>query len=78
MQIVARPLNVKVRPYEVRLPNEFENAFSTMVERPVDATVVTEADPMFAGNLTVRRLRFLQKSTSFQLAAVRTPRKPAA
>jgi putative tryptophan/tyrosine transport system substrate-binding protein len=51
MEIVARSLNVEVRPYEVRLPNEFENAFSTMVERRVDAAVVTDADPMFADNL---------------------------
>ena len=32
MEIVARSLNVEVRPYEVRAPSEFENAFSTMVE----------------------------------------------
>ena len=51
MEIVARSLNVEVRPYEVRLPNEFENAFSTMVERRVGAAVVTDADPMFADNL---------------------------
>jgi ABC-type uncharacterized transport system substrate-binding protein len=51
VEIVARSLNVEVRPYEVRLPNEFENAFSTMVERRVDAAVVTDADPMFADNL---------------------------
>jgi putative ABC transport system substrate-binding protein len=51
MEIVARSLNVGVRPYEVRLPNEFENAFSTMVERRVGAAVVTDADPMFADNL---------------------------
>ena len=51
MEIVARSLNVEVRPYEVRLPNEFENAFLTMVERRVDAAVVTDADPMFSDNL---------------------------
>jgi putative ABC transport system substrate-binding protein len=51
MEIVGRSLNVEVRPYEVRLPNEFENAFLTMVERRVDAAVVTDGDAMFADNL---------------------------
>jgi putative ABC transport system substrate-binding protein len=49
MEIVARSLNVEVRPYEVRAPNEFENAFLTMVERRVDAASVSE-DGMFFGN----------------------------
>ena len=51
MEILAGSLNVEVRAYEVRLPNEFDNAFSTMVERRVDAAVVTDGDPMFADNL---------------------------
>src|SRR5262245_15084257 len=51
MEIVAKSLNVEVRPYEARLPNEFERAFSTMVERRVGAAVVTDGDPMFADNL---------------------------
>jgi len=49
VEIVARSLNVEVRPYEVRLPNEFENAFSAMVERRVDAAVVSE-DAMISAN----------------------------
>ena len=51
MEIIGRSLNVEVRPYEVRSRNEFENALSTMVERRVDAAVVTDSDPMFADNL---------------------------
>jgi putative ABC transport system substrate-binding protein len=49
MESVAGSLNVEVRPYEVRLPNEFENAFSAMVERRVDAAVVSE-DAMISAN----------------------------
>ena len=53
MEAIARSLNVELGPYEVRLPNEFDNAFSLMIERRVAAAVVTDADPMFADNLNV-------------------------
>jgi putative ABC transport system substrate-binding protein len=53
MEIVAKSLIVEVRPHEVRTPNEFENAFVTMVERRVDAAVVSEDGMIYANNRTI-------------------------
>jgi putative ABC transport system substrate-binding protein len=49
MQVTARSLNVMLRPFELRGPGDFEDAFSVMARRHIDAVVVLE-DAVFVAN----------------------------
>jgi putative tryptophan/tyrosine transport system substrate-binding protein len=50
METTAESLRVELQKVELRLPNEFEGAFSTMTKSHVDAVVVT-SDPFFNANV---------------------------
>ncbi len=49
MELKAKSLKVVLQRFEARGPNEFENAFSAMAKKRVDAVAVVE-DPMFIAN----------------------------
>jgi putative tryptophan/tyrosine transport system substrate-binding protein len=49
MEIAAQSLNVTVDPFALRGPGEFEDAFSAMAQRRVDAVVIFE-DAVFVAN----------------------------
>jgi len=50
MESTARSLKVELQKVEVRRPDEFERAFSTMAKSRVDAVVVTQ-DSLFNANV---------------------------
>ena len=52
LESIAKSLKVELQPAEVRRPDEFERAFSTMVERRVDAVVVVQ-DALLNANVKV-------------------------
>ena len=51
MEGVAKAMKVRLTPFEVRQPDEFDGVFTAMAQKRVDAVVITD-DPLYNANAT--------------------------
>ena len=51
-ELTAKSLKLDLQQFEARRPNEFENAFSAMIMKKVDAVALID-DPMLIANIRV-------------------------